>query len=96
MEGRVGLWWGGWGAELVVLDVVHRLARGDLGQSLAGAPQLPRDLARTHLRRVEHEGKEGGMEGREVEGVVEEWGKEKHEVEGNKREGSGGEGKQEG
>lgn len=53
------------GAELVGLDVVHRLARGDLGQPLAGAPQLPRDLARTHLRRVEQEGtREGKKEGR--------------------------------
>lgn len=40
---------------LVGLDVVHSLPRGDLGESLAGAPQLPCDLARTHLRRVEEE-----------------------------------------
>lgn len=44
---------GGQGGSVVVaLGVVHRLPRGDLGQSLAGAPQLPCDLARTHLRRV--------------------------------------------
>lgn len=51
-----GMWWdvhGGEGSGLGgrdgsvadVLGVVHRLPRGDLGQSLAGAPQLPCDLA---------------------------------------------------
>lgn len=48
------------GSVVVVLGVVHRLPRGDLGQSLAGAPQLPCDLARTHLRRVEEEEEEVG------------------------------------
>lgn len=43
------------GPGCIGLDVVHRLPRGDLGQSLAGAPQLPRDLARAHLRRIEEE-----------------------------------------
>lgn len=36
------------GSAVIVLGVVHRLPRGDLRQSLAGAPQLPRNLARTH------------------------------------------------
>lgn len=40
---------------MVLLGVVHRLPRGDLSQSLAGTPQLPCDLARTHLGRVEEE-----------------------------------------
>lgn len=48
--------WGlGWVSVLAVLGVVHRLPRGDLSQSLAGAPQLPCYLARSHLRRVEEE-----------------------------------------
>lgn len=75
---------------LVVLGVVHRLPRGDLGQSLAGAPQLPCDLARTHLRRVEEEEEKEEEEGEEEVG----WrrgrvGKEKHEVKGNKKERGG-------
>lgn len=40
---------------VVVLGVVHCLARGDLRQSLSGAPQLPCDLSRAHLGRVEEE-----------------------------------------
>lgn len=79
------------------LDVVHRLARGDLGQSLAGAPQLPRDLARTHLRRVEEEGREGGRRWwRKRWGVEQGWGgkksvksketKEEEEEEGSRRD----------
>lgn len=35
----------GGGSGLVVVGVVHRLPRGDLGQLLARAPQLPRNLA---------------------------------------------------
>lgn len=60
MEGRVQGSGTGMGSVVVVLGVVHRLPRGDLGQSLAGAPQLPCDLARTHLRIVEEEEEEVG------------------------------------
>lgn len=63
------------GSVVVALGVVHSLPRGDLGQSLAGAPQLPCDLARTHLRRVEEEEEEEVGRGR--------MGKEKREVKGN-------------
>lgn len=53
------------GSVLAVVGVVLRLPRGDLGQPLTGAPQLPRDLARAHLRRVEEEEEEEGVrEGR--------------------------------
>ena len=70
---------GGWdGSVVVVLGVVHRLPRGDLGQSLAGAPQLPRDLRRAE-EEEEDEG-EGGESG----------GKEKGEVKGNVGEKKGG------
>lgn len=71
VHGGEGSGLGDWGGSVVVvLGVVHRLPRGDLGQSLAGAPQLPCDLARTHLRRVEEEEEEesGGKEKREVKG----------------------------
>lgn len=52
---------------MVLLGVVDSLPGGDLGQSLAGAPQLPCYLARTHLRRVvEEEEEEGGKGKREV------------------------------
>ena len=72
---------------MVTLDVVHRLPRGDLGQFLAGAPQLPCDLARTHLRIVEEE--------EEVEedvggGGGGERGKKKREVKGNEGGKKGG------
>lgn len=66
---------------LVLLGVVHRLPR-DLGHSLAGAPQLPCDLARTHLRRVqeeeEKEEEEVGrrMKSKETKGK---WGEKKEE-----------------
>lgn len=41
------------GSVLVAGWLVLCLSRGDLGQALAGAPQLTSDLAWTHLRRVE-------------------------------------------
>lgn len=46
----------------VVLGVVHRLPRGDLGKSLAGAPQLPRDLRRAE-EEEEDEGEGWGKSG---------------------------------
>lgn len=78
--GGLGLW-GQDRSVVVALGVVHSLPRGDLGQSLAGAPQLPCDLSRTHLRRVEEEEEEEVGQGRV--------GKEKHEVKGNGVEGGG-------
>lgn len=67
---------------MVLLGVVHRLPRGDLSQSLAGTPQLPCDLARTHLGRVEEEVEE--VRRRKGGGRV---GKEKREVKGNRGRG---------
>lgn len=76
MRGGEGLGAGDWGGSVVVvLGVVDRLLWRDLSPSLAGAPQLPCDLARTHLRRVG--GRGGGGSGDEGGGERKAWSQRK-------------------
>jgi len=51
------------GLVAVVLGVVHRLARGDLSQPLAGAPQFPCDLGRVEEEEEEVGQRNGGESG---------------------------------